>query len=95
MQMNDDLLTNIRELFYEYGNKCACEAHECRGDYWYTEMKVTETRFEKALEDLKYEIKNLQSVRARGTDETGEVGTKRKGKEATPERTSYDMGHCV
>jgi hypothetical protein len=79
MQMNDDLLTNIRELFYEYGNKCACEAHE----------------FEKALEDLKYEIKNLQSVRARGTDETGEVGTKRKGKEATPERTSYDMGHCV
>jgi hypothetical protein len=64
----------------------------------YKRYKIDERTLLKLIEEELNEIfyiEDLQSVRARRKNEAREVGTKRKGKEATPERTSYDVGHCI
>jgi len=74
----------LEELFFEYGEGM-------RGKYLNT--LITADKFKEALYEIETEY--IQLVRAARKGGTGALVSKRKGKEATPERTSYDVGHSV
>jgi hypothetical protein len=75
----EDLLTNIREFFYAYGYELqqweffAIENEDDLNNpdvkHWFKQSQNTIDRFEKALEDLKYEINkdsNTEALRKTG-----------------------------